>query len=333
MKFTNNKSQYKVLTQNIVICFFILLTITILANAQQGGGRTYTGNTKVKTAPSTPKTEPKTKIIPKTTPKTTPIKPQEKIPEKPKIPDNFKLPELIPIAPGTFSMGTMAFRPEEQPPHNVELEAFEIGKYEVTNKEFEVFATATNHLTQSEKEKSPITWRSYFTAERENYPVVLVSWQDAAAYCKWLSDVTNKNFRLPTEAEWEYAARGGVTTRYPWGDDIDSEQANYDSESNRGLIAGVALDNIEPVDSYSANGYGLFNVCGNVAEWCQDWYDHEYYKKSPPKKPLGPEIGFYKVIRGGGWANQPDACRLGRRNNNSTSFAAPYLGFRIVKTN
>ncbi|MBI4850601.1 MAG: SUMF1/EgtB/PvdO family nonheme iron enzyme [Acidobacteria bacterium] len=327
----SKRKQCKIFSHYIVVCVCFLLIVNIRVNGQQSGGRTYTGDNKIKTNPIPPKTEPKPKTTPK--PVTTPKPIQEKQPEKPKAPENLKIPELIPITPGIFTMGSTAPRSEEQPLHSVELEAFEIGKYEITNKEFEVFISSTNYLTQPEREKSPITWRSYFTLDRENYPVVLVSWHDAAAYCKWLSEVTNKSFRLPTEAEWEYAARGGVTTKYPWGDEIDVEQANYDSELNRGLIAGVVLENLEPVDSYNANGYGLFNVSGNVAEWCQDWYEQDYYKKSSLKNPLGPETGLFKVIRGGGWASQSDACRLSRRNNNSTTFAAAYLGFRIVKVN
>jgi formylglycine-generating enzyme required for sulfatase activity len=332
MEFMSSKmTKYKILNQFIVV-FFLLLLVNLIVFAQEGG-RTYTGDTKTKSNP-TPKVEPKTQPTKKViSPKPTQEKPIEKPPEKHKAPNNLKIPELVAISPGAFSMGLANARPEEQPVHTIEIDAFEIGRYEVTNKEYEVFANATGYVTQSEKENSSVTWRSYFTSERENYPVVLVSWQDANAYCKWLSDVTNKNFRLPTEAEWEYAARGGATTKYPWGDEIDPDQANYDSEQKRGLIAGVALENVEPVDSYEANGYGLFNVSGNVAEWCQDWYEEDYYKKSPSKNPQGSEKGLFKVIRGGGWASQADACRISRRNSNSPTFAVPYLGFRIVKTN
>lgn len=330
MPIIRNKNLISKLVKYVILSCCLLLGLHLIANAQDGG-RTYTGDTKIKSNPtSTPKSEPKVKSNPVS--KTT-EKPSEKVPEKPQPPPNFKLPELVSIAPGAFLMGAKTSRPEEQPIHNVELDGFQIGKYEITNKDFEFFVSSTNYLTQAELDKSPIIWRSYFTSERQNYPVVLVSWNDAMAYCKWLSEITGHTFRLPTEAEWEYAARGGVATKYPWGDDITSDQANYDSESERGIISGVMLDYVESVDSYGANGYGLFNVCGNVSEWCYDWYDPNYYKNSPTKNPIGLEKGYFKAIRGGSWVSQPEACRISYRNNNSSTFTAPYLGFRIVKVN
>ncbi|MFY9226688.1 MAG: SUMF1/EgtB/PvdO family nonheme iron enzyme [Blastocatellia bacterium] len=326
----SDKSGYLRFISQMLISFCALLVISFSAYSQQGG-RTYTGDNKIKTPPAT---KPATKPNPK--PKSNNPKPKptvDKPIEKFTAPTNLKVPELVLIKSGGFMMGSKSSRADEQPMHNVELGEFEISKYEITNKEFEIFASSTNYITQPELEKSPISWRDYFTPDRENYPVVLVSWQDAMAYCKWLSAVTGKTYRLPTEAEWEYAAHGGTTKAYSWGDEIDPEQANYDSNAERGLIAGVVLDYIEPVDSYSANGYGLHNVSGNVAEWCYDWFDADYYKNSPSKNPIGPEKGFYKAIRGGSWVSSADICRISRRSNNSSNFTAPYLGFRIVKVN
>ncbi|KAF0201367.1 MAG: hypothetical protein FD167_5706, partial [bacterium] len=140
-----NKSQYKSLIQYIVAYFCLLLVIGIKTSAQQSGGRVFTGNTKIKTNPTPPKADPRPKVDLK------PKSVQEKLPEKPKAPEGLKIPELVPIAPGVFTMGSSAPRPEEKPMHSIELDTFEISKYEVTNKEYEIFAISTSYLTQAEK--------------------------------------------------------------------------------------------------------------------------------------------------------------------------------------
>lgn len=322
--------QYSLIIGNGLITIFLFLALTSNSLAQDGG-RVFTGSDKTRHS-DTGKDDSNTKSS-KITIKIKPTGDKPVSPEiKPKPIVKPILSEMIKIPAGSFIMGTNIHRPNERPIHTVNLTSFEIAAYELSNQEFELFVKDTNYITQAERDSSPITWRSYFLPGRENYPVVLVSWQDAVAYCDWLSEVTGEKYRLPTEAEWEYAARGGLVDQdYPFGAEINEELANFDTQTERNLLSGVVLDYLQPVNSYGKNGYGLYNVAGNVAEWCLDWYDEHYYENYIATDPLGPEKGSFKVIRGGGWASDSNACRVSYRNFNSTSFSMPYLGFRLVK--
>ncbi|MEW6731962.1 MAG: formylglycine-generating enzyme family protein [Acidobacteriota bacterium] len=300
----------------VIIVLFTLLTGSV--PGQQGDGRIFTN-------PSHP--TPHKRVPPKRPPVTKPV--ERKPAEKPVIPSITRIPG------GSFEMGSINNRPSEAPVHTVELDSFEIGIYEITNEEFESFVKLAKYYTDAERQNSQITWRSLYQPGRENYPVVLVSWYDAVKYCNWLSEVTGDYYRLPTEAEWEYAARGKFTGKsYPWGDEMNTEMANYDAEtdSERASFVELPLEFIHSVGSYFPNGYGLYDVTGNVWEWCQDWYHENYYQISPKARPQGPEQGSYKVMRGGSWINNADYCRVSFRNFNTPSYNnIPNVGFRVVK--
>ena len=203
---------------------------------------------------------------------------------------------LIPV--GSFSMGSNVFA-DEQPIHTVHVDAFYMDAYEVTVGQYKQFVSATGH-------RSLPDWSSGYSPT-DNHPVVGVSWGDAVAYATWAGK------RLPTEAEWEYAARGGLSGKwYPWGySDPGENQANFaDKNVDQWLRdlgpdytwADLSVDDsyqfTAPVGSFLANGYGLYDMAGNVWEWCSDWYDENYYGISPLKNPQGPGIGENRVLRG-----------------------------------
>jgi sulfatase modifying factor 1 len=194
-------------------------------------------------------------------------------------------------------------------------------------------------------------------SDMTNDPVVMVSWYGAVAYCNWRSqqegkqpcynlttwtcDYRKNGYRLATEAEWEYAARGGLSVkRFPWGDTITHSQANYyssstysyDTSPTRGYHPTWSIDGVMPytslVGSFSANGYGLYDMAGNVWEWCQDWYGG--YTSSPQTNPTGPLTGSYRVIRGGFWVSYVSFCRVSNRGNLTPTDRFFNIGFRVV---
>jgi len=182
---------------------------------------------------------------------------------------------MVLIPAGDFQMGSNDYD-NEKPIHTVYLDAFYIDIYEVTNAQYKKFMASTGH-------KSPSYWNdSKYNAP--NHPVVGVSWDDAVAYAKWAGK------RLPTEAEWEKSAKGGLVGKtYPWGDNLTHDDANYKWEHT------------SPVGSFAPNGYGLYDMAGNVCEWCADWYGNNYYANSPKSNPKGPGSGERRVLRGGSW--------------------------------
>jgi len=227
--------------------------------------------------------------------------------------------ELILIPGGEFTMG-QAGEGDCAPAHAVRIGSFYLDKYEITNAEYLAFCRATGH-------RLPEFWgMAEFRCgpEYPDHPVVGVSWRDANAYAAWADK------RLPTEAEWEYAARGGlVDMDYPSGPEIDPTLANYfirdpaRREQNRGGTA--------PVGSYPPNGYGLHDMAGNVVEWVADWYDAEYYERSPRANPTGPAAGRFRVIRGGGWHSGPFCNRVYYRNALPAQWVDFNVGFRCAK--
>ena len=214
--------------------------------------------------------------------------------------------KMVLVPAGSFDMGS-GESSDEQPVHTVYVDAFYMDEYEVTNAQYWKFMSATGH-------REPRYWDDS-DYNQPNQPVVGVDWNDAVAHARWAGK------RLPTEAEWEYAARGGLSGRkYPWGDPISTSQANYGSNVGKPV----------PVGSYSANGYGLYDMAGNVYEWCSDWYDEDYYSSSPSRNPQGPSSGSYRVLRGGSWNYSPGGLRAANRVNFSPADTNDGRGFRCV---
>jgi formylglycine-generating enzyme required for sulfatase activity len=235
---------------------------------------------------------------------------------------NKKDGSLLTLIPaGEFFMGSEKGYPAERPIHRVSVDAFYLGVHPVTNEQYARFITETGHRAPylDDRRMQGENWNPEthgYAPERAQHPVVLVSWRDAQAYCEWAGG------RLPTEAEWEKAARGGLEGKlYPWGDDIDSTLANYDNR-----------DGATPVCSYPANGYGLYDMAGNVWEWVADWYDPHYYAHSPLTNPHGPETGATKVLRGGAWLLFAEFCRVAYRFRNSPDFRFNLIGFRLARS-
>ena len=196
---------------------------------------------------------------------------------------------------------------DEHPLHHPRLDAFHIDRREVTAAQFERFSRETGGAMP----KQP-AW------SREDHPVVNVSWDEAKAYCDWAGK------RLPTEAEWEKAARGGTRTKYHFGDD----------ESLLGEYAwhrGNSDARTHPVGLKAPNDYGLFDMHGNVWEWVADWYGPDYYAVSPAANPAGPETGTYRVMRGGSWNLQDILCRAAARNRLLPGLRGLNLGFRCAR--
>jgi len=199
---------------------------------------------------------------------------------------------------------------DHKPPHKVRLTGFLLDRHEVTKAEYFEFCRATDH-------DQPQFWGINEVSSGPNYPdhpMVGVTWHDALAFCQW------REMRLPTEAEWEYAAKGGLQEKkYPWGDEIDPEKANY--SPSEGVVA---------VGTFLPNGYGLYDMAGNVGEWVADWYDPGYYAESPAEDPKGPEKGKYKAVRGGGWHSGPYCNRVYRRLGLLAYWVDINVGFRCA---
>lgn len=226
------------------------------------------------------------------------------------------LPELALIPSGDFQMGSDDGDEDERPAHRVDVDEFYIAVHPVTNAEYARFVTETGHRAPAvyelplvvtaggaERERAyrmtsqPYIWLdSEPPAGKLDHPVTLVRYDDAVAYCAWLATATGRGIRLPTEAEWERAARGGVDgKRYPWGDRLDRNLANFLADPSLKASHGTS-----PCRAYPANGYGLFDVTGNVWEWVHDWYDPRYYSV-PDRSLMGPRQGHLRLMRGGSW--------------------------------
>ena len=201
-------------------------------------------------------------------------------------------------------MGSEAGQDVEGPVHRVWVDAFALAATQVTVEEYARFLAATGHAP-------PPNWDDPdFSHPRQ--PVTAVSWFDAVAYCEWLSSVTGSHYRLPTEAEWERAARGGIEGKlFPWGDEPPVTRLDYEKRWQTGP---------EPVGQSQPNAYGLYEMCENVHEWCSDWYDPDYYAASPERNPQGPAEGKRKASRGGSWRHQIKISRYSARCSIPTEF-------------
>jgi len=258
---------------------------------------------------------------------------------------------MVWINGGSFRMGATDGMPSEAPVHQVSVRPFWMDAHEVTVGDYAEFVAASGYRTEAER----FGWSGVFDLRTREWekadgadwrhpdgpgssappsePVTQVSWNDAVAYAAWAGK------RLPTEAEWEYASRGGLTgKRYPWGDELRPGRkpvANWwqghfpDRNTGEDGYLGRA-----PVGSFPPNGYGLYDMAGNVWEWCEDWFDESYYRTSPADDPRGPATGTERVLRGGSWMCSENYCMNYR--NAARSHATPdsglnNLGFRCVK--
>ncbi|MDR1787871.1 MAG: formylglycine-generating enzyme family protein [Treponema sp.] len=277
---------------------------------------------------------------------------------------------MVYITGGAFWMGSLDTEEgrgkDEGPRHAVTVSDFLMARYEVTVKDFRAFVEATGYVTDAERAgagyafaggkwgvQETASWKSPLFVQDDNEPVVLVSWIDAAQYCNWLSrqegyrpvytirgakveqNFAASGYRLPTEAEWEYACRAGTYSRFFTGRTITTNDANFNGTmrgpgDGSSWRAGVYRKKPVPVGSFPPNAFGLFDMHGNVAEWCGDWYAS--YGAELVHDPHGPSSGRRKVIRGGGWDLSARFVRSAARTLNTVSFRSSYLGFRLARS-
>jgi len=262
------------------------------------------------------------------------------------------------VPSGSFEMGDHQGegRSDERPVHTVHLDSYYIGKYEVINGVYQRFIDDGGYANSAywknggfgDYDALPFYWNDPEfhgggILGNEEFPVVGISWYEACAYCCWLSERTGKTYRLPTEAEWEMAARGKDQRRFPWGDAIDEGHANY-------WISGDPFDNgLTPVGYYdgtvhdgfqtrdNSSPYGAYDMAGNVWEYCSDWYDWYYYADSPTENPGGADGGTHRVIRGGSWTDCAEFQRSSDRflhylpPGGDETYLCGWIGFRCVR--
>ncbi|MCD6430833.1 MAG: formylglycine-generating enzyme family protein [Deltaproteobacteria bacterium] len=251
--------------------------------------------------------------------------------------------EFVWVAGGSFQMGQMESEKEELikelgqdkyekycaselPRHRVCVDGFWMGKYEVTNAQYRLFKSA--HDSKSYKGHS---------LNGDKQPVVEVSCEDAVTYAEWLSTKSGRKFRLPFEAEWEYACRAGTTTVCFWGEGSACYYANVADKAAKREWPTWTAHNCEdgfkvtaPVGSFQPNSFGLYDMLGNVWEWCSDWFAKNYYKESPERNPRGVSSGSYRIARGSCWDNPPRYVRSASRNKRRPDSRGYALGFRLV---
>lgn len=215
-------------------------------------------------------------------------------------PSKIPVPEVVRVPAGAFLMGSEEGASWEKPVHKVDVSEFSIGRRPVSNREFRAFRP--NHHSSGD--------------DSGDAPVTGISWEDARQYCRWLSQRTGKKYRLPTEAEWEKAARGGLEQKkYPWGDEPPVPEDKLNDED------------FEP--QLRPNGYGM--IAGSTLwEWTADWYDADYYERSPAKDPRGPKDGIFRTLRGGGYRTDPNSMRCANRGSSRPKATSDIITFRVV---
>ena len=250
-----------------------------------------------------------------------------KKPDRPLPPDQLTVNpadglEYAKAPAGSFQMGCVPddeeCYPREEPRHTVRISRpFWIGRTEVPVQAYERFVAAAGREMPPEPQGLPDFNDGWM---KKSHPMVKVTWDEARAYCAWAGG------RLPTEAEWEYAARGGEDgLKYPWGNERSHEEANYWLSGGRDIWKNTA-----PVGSFAANGFGLYDMAGNVYEWIADWYDEEYYQRSPGVDPPGPNRGRQRIVRGGAGFINPAVLRISTRLENPPDARRLGVGFRCV---
>jgi formylglycine-generating enzyme required for sulfatase activity len=267
--------------------------------------------------------------------------------------------QLVEIPAGEFLMGSdesvaslraalaMKYDPDakdEAPAHRVRItRPYLMGKYEVTVGEFREFVDATGYKTDAERNgvggagwidgkfgrNTEFTWRTWWKDQTDRHPVVNVSWNDGVAFSRWLSEKEGVKYRLPTEAEWEYACRGGTTTRFYTGDEAEGIEKVANFADPRTKPPGTVLTTV--VGSYPANPFGLHDMAGNIWEWVADRYQPDYYATSPTEDPTGPTKGASIGLRGGCWGFPAESGRSANRGRAQTTTCGYRDGFRVVR--
>ena len=225
----------------------------------------------------------------------------------------------------------------EKPVHEVSLKSFAMGRYPVTVGDFGLFVKATGYKTEAEKgdgayvwkdndwkKVKDANWRKPYFSQEDNQPVVCVSWNDAVVYVEWLSEQTGQQYSLPTEAQWEYAARAGTETDYWWGNEIGKNRANFDGSGSKWSDKQTS-----PVGSFDPNPFGLYDTVGNVWEWCKDYWGD--YSAKAQTDPTGPTSGGSRVVRGGSWYGGARYARAAFRYSREPGRRSHTRGFRCAR--
>ena len=232
---------------------------------------------------------------------------------------------MVFVPAGEFSMGSEVGDADERPIHTVYLDAYYIDMYEVTNARYRLCVDAGTCLPPTNN--ASFTRASYYgNLDFDDFPVMYVNWEMAQTYCAW------RGAELPTEAQWEKAARGADGRTYPWGEGIDCQRANYYHQQGTEFVNCVG--DTTRVNTY-INGlspYGNYDMTGNVSEWVADWYRDSYYRSSPLNNPTGPESGRERVVRGGSWSFSDYSLRAANRYWYNPSNALDGVGFRCARS-
>jgi formylglycine-generating enzyme required for sulfatase activity len=264
-------------------------------------------------------------------------------------------PEMVVIPAGSFDMGSPGSEAgrddDEGPVHRVNVATFALGKTEITRGHFAAFVKKTKYSTGDKcwtleggkySERSPRDWREPGYVQDDKHPVACINWNDAHAYVEWLSRKTGKPYRLPTEAEWEYAARGNTSTARYWGKNPDEAcgYANVADKTAQAQTQGASSWSVHnctdgfaytaPVGSFKANAFGLSDMLGNVLEWTEDSY-HDSYKGAPTDGSAWQGDGAKRVLRGGSWNNSPRNVRAALRDSNRPELRFSIFGFRLAR--